>query len=110
MSCKSCKFDNFSDVYVQLVNLGSSYKYDGGAEFLCVVSRQCPSMQNGHYAEATDRGKVSFTACLYLLLCSVLLILMSGHHKGQLFFKEALFSIRSFINVGRGPAYSGPQR
>jgi len=47
------------DAGVQLVNLGSSYKYDGGAEFLCVVSRQCPSMQNGQCTEPTDRGKVS---------------------------------------------------
>jgi len=43
----------------QLVNLGSSFN---GAEFLCVVSRQCPSMQNGNCAnELTDRGKVCMT-------------------------------------------------
>ena len=49
-----------NDDAVQLVNLGSSYKYDGGTEFLCVVSRQCQSsVQNGHLCvEPTDRGKV----------------------------------------------------
>ena len=52
---------------LQLVNLGSSYKYDGGTEFICVVSRQCPSMQNGQCAEATDRGKVNSTViCLFV--------------------------------------------
>ena len=41
-----------------MVNIGSSYNYgtEDHAEFLCVVSKECP-VDNGH-TESTDRAKV----------------------------------------------------
>lgn len=46
--------------FEQLVNIGSSYKYgsEDHAEFLCVVSKECPTVVDSHLAEPTDRGKV----------------------------------------------------
>ncbi|XP_041363810.1 BTB/POZ domain-containing protein KCTD5-like [Gigantopelta aegis] len=46
--------------FEQLVNIGSQYNYgsEDHAEFLCVVSKECPSILNGHECEPSDRAKV----------------------------------------------------
>jgi hypothetical protein len=46
--------------FEQLVNIGSSYKYgsEDRAEFLCVVSKECPTVADDHCSEPSDRGKV----------------------------------------------------
>lgn len=46
--------------FEQLVNIGSQYNYgtEDHAEFLCVVSKECPNSLNGPGAESTDRAKV----------------------------------------------------
>lgn len=47
--------------FEQLVSIGSSYKYgsEDHAEFLCIVSRDCPSTTSDSSAtEHTDRGQV----------------------------------------------------
>lgn len=46
--------------FEQLVNVGSSYKYgnEDHAEYLCVVSKQCPPVNNDYQIEHADRGKV----------------------------------------------------
>ena len=42
------------------MNIGSQYNYgsEDHAEFLCVVSKECPSILNGHESEPSDRAKV----------------------------------------------------
>ncbi|XP_013402846.1 BTB/POZ domain-containing protein KCTD5 [Lingula anatina] len=44
--------------FEQLINIGSSYNYgsEDHAEFLCVVSKECPNIMNGE--ESTDRARV----------------------------------------------------
>ncbi|ELT91472.1 hypothetical protein CAPTEDRAFT_226411 [Capitella teleta] len=53
---------NLSDgwKFEQLINIGSSYNYGGDdhADFLCVVSKECPDVVNGTVLEVNDRGKV----------------------------------------------------
>ncbi|XP_064599984.1 BTB/POZ domain-containing protein KCTD5-like [Liolophura sinensis] len=46
--------------FEQLVNIGSQYNYgsEDHAEFLCVVSKECPNIVNGPDNEPTDRAKV----------------------------------------------------
>lgn len=46
--------------FEQLINIGSQYNYgtEDHAEFLCVVSKECPNSLNGPEAESTDRAKV----------------------------------------------------
>ncbi|PVD37970.1 hypothetical protein C0Q70_00572 [Pomacea canaliculata] len=46
--------------FEQLVNIGSQYNYgsEDHAEFLCVVSKECPSLVNGPDNEHSDRAKV----------------------------------------------------
>lgn len=46
--------------FEQLVSIGSSYNYgtEDHAEFLCVVSKECPNMLNIPENEPTDRAKV----------------------------------------------------
>ncbi|XP_046351943.1 BTB/POZ domain-containing protein KCTD5-like [Haliotis rubra] len=46
--------------FEQLINIGSQYNYgsEDHAEFLCVVSKECPNIVNGHESESTDRAKV----------------------------------------------------
>ncbi|XP_076459520.1 BTB/POZ domain-containing protein KCTD5-like [Babylonia areolata] len=46
--------------FEQLVNIGSQYNYgsEDHAEFLCVVSKECPSLVNGSETEPSDRAKV----------------------------------------------------
>ncbi|XP_033737715.1 BTB/POZ domain-containing protein KCTD5-like [Pecten maximus] len=46
--------------FEQLVNIGSQYNYgsEDHAEFLCVVSKECPNIVNGQDPEPTDRAKV----------------------------------------------------
>ncbi|KAK3583011.1 hypothetical protein CHS0354_005652 [Potamilus streckersoni] len=46
--------------FEQLINIGSQYNYgtEDHAEFLCVVSKECPNNLNGQEIEATDRAKV----------------------------------------------------
>ncbi len=47
-------------ISLQLVNIGSSYNYgsEDHAEFLCVVSKECPNVKNGAEGEPTDKAKV----------------------------------------------------
>ena len=47
-------------LFVQLVNIGSSYNYgtEDHAEFLCVVSKECPNVVNDAEGETTDKAKV----------------------------------------------------
>ena len=44
----------------QLVNIGSQYNYgsEDHAEFLCVVSKECPNIVNGQESEPSDKAKV----------------------------------------------------
>ena len=53
---------------LQLINIGSQYNYgsEDHAEFLCVVSKECPNSLNGPEAEATDRAHVSYSMLLLL--------------------------------------------
>ena len=46
--------------FEQLVNIGSQYNYgsEDHAEFLCVVSKECPNNINGLDTESTDKVKV----------------------------------------------------
>lgn len=46
--------------FEQLVNIGSQYNYgsEDHAEFLCVVSKECPNLVNGPDNEHSDRAKV----------------------------------------------------
>ncbi|ESP01381.1 hypothetical protein LOTGIDRAFT_157561 [Lottia gigantea] len=46
--------------FEQLINIGSQYNYgsEDHAEFLCVVSKECPSIVNGQENEPSDRAKV----------------------------------------------------
>lgn len=46
--------------FEQLINIGSQYNYgsEDHAEFLCVVSKECPNLVNGQAAEPTDKEKV----------------------------------------------------
>lgn len=46
--------------FEQLVNIGSQYNYgsEDHAEFLCVVSKECPNNINGTESESTDKVKV----------------------------------------------------
>ncbi|KAL3877229.1 hypothetical protein ACJMK2_034965 [Sinanodonta woodiana] len=45
--------------FEQLINIGSQYNYgtEDHAEFLCVVSKECPNNLNGQEIEPTDRAK-----------------------------------------------------
>ncbi|VDI43059.1 Hypothetical predicted protein, partial [Mytilus galloprovincialis] len=45
--------------FEQLVNIGSQYNYgsEDHAEFLCVVSKECPNNINGTESESTDKVK-----------------------------------------------------
>lgn len=45
------------------MNIGSQYNYgsEDHAEFLCVVSKECPNIVNGPDNEPTDRAKVRIT-------------------------------------------------
>lgn len=47
-------------IVLQLVNIGSQYNYgsEDHAEFLCVVSKECPNLVNGPDNEHSDRAKV----------------------------------------------------
>ena len=51
----------------QLVNIGSQYNYgsEDHAEFLCVVSKECPNIVNGQEAEPSDKAKVKPHPLLY---------------------------------------------
>ena len=51
----------FYDGWFQLVNIGSQYNYgsEDHAEFLCVVSKECPALVNGPDTEPSDRAKVT---------------------------------------------------
>lgn len=46
--------------YFQLVNIGSQYNYgsEDHAEFLCVVSKECPNIVNGQESEPSEKAKV----------------------------------------------------
>ncbi|XP_074647402.1 BTB/POZ domain-containing protein KCTD5-like isoform X2 [Tubulanus polymorphus] len=46
--------------FEQLINIGSSYTYgaEDHAEFLCVVSKECPNIANGQESEPTDKARV----------------------------------------------------
>ncbi|KAL5019257.1 hypothetical protein ScPMuIL_004979 [Solemya velum] len=46
--------------FEQVINIGSQYNYgtEDHAEFLCVVSKECPNILNGQDSEPTDRAKV----------------------------------------------------
>jgi hypothetical protein len=43
------------------VNIGSQYNYgsEDHAEFLCVVSKECPNIVNGQEAEPSEKAKVN---------------------------------------------------
>ena len=69
-----------SFIPLKLVNIGSSYNYgtEDHAEFLCVVSKECPNILNGHETEPTDRAKV----CQPLLVvrCSLYNLLLTKRY------------------------------
>ncbi|KAK3089211.1 hypothetical protein FSP39_001773 [Pinctada imbricata] len=46
--------------FEQLVNIGSQYNYgsEDHAEFLCVVSKECPNIVNGQEVEPSDKAKI----------------------------------------------------
>jgi hypothetical protein len=48
------------------VNIGSQYNYgsEDHAEFLCVVSKECPNNINGLDTESTDKVKVGILVCI----------------------------------------------
>ena len=52
--------------HFQLVNIGSQYNYgsEDHAEFLCVVSKECPNNINGLDTESTDKVKVGILVCI----------------------------------------------
>lgn len=43
------------------MNIGSQYNYgsEDHAEFLCVVSKECPNIVNGQESEPSEKAKVS---------------------------------------------------
>lgn len=49
------------------MNIGSQYNYgsEDHAEFLCVVSKECPNIVNGQEAEPSDKAKVKAHPLLY---------------------------------------------
>lgn len=56
------------------MNIGSQYNYgsEDHAEFLCVVSKECPNIVNGQESEPSEKAKVSHFIHLfhhYLLNC-----------------------------------------
>lgn len=46
--------------FEQLINIGTQYNYgsEENAEFLCVVSKECPNLVAGREQESNDRAKV----------------------------------------------------
>lgn len=50
------------------MNIGSQYNYgsEDHAEFLCVVSKECPNIVNGQESEPSEKAKVSHSIHLFV--------------------------------------------